>query len=544
MNTYTNKDYPIFYWRSLNPTDISPKDILIGNCIKFCVTNYKITIDIPFPSTDFLYYKKTDSELIISSDMRLLYDEFEKINTAGIASLLILGATIPPLTPFKEIFTFLPGLKYEIDLKSLKVISSLSCDWTSPTQKDFSLESNNQLQILSSKLDDNIRAHCSSTNPIVLFSGGVDSSVIASRLSAMKWKNTTLVHCSFGDIDKETKLASSIAAALNMSLDVITWNKDLGFEVLEKSASLYREPFCDTSCVPTHALTQAVRSRYDAERTVLDGTGADGAFGLLAKENMTKLLYRVPRIFRQPLGSLYGLLNLWKHPNKLEYYIRILKRSSILPALPSSIASNPMANIGYFIESEDIAAISNFSEVWIESVANSQTHLGKVSLMDIGLVCAKIFAQKNKSPFNSYSMDIRYPFLDKDIVDLALSHARFWPGSHEQKGLLKRLLATTIPYELVYRKKSGFLAPLEEQFGTNFMLESLESVLNDRAPLYGYINKKVVVNLIGHLKSKRILPLQTYNYLWAIAFTNSWLSQIKEVSAQLKKTYDIPTHFA
>jgi len=526
------------FYKTISSTTYAISESVTLACgAKISFLESKVLIEMPFPSTESIFYKDNGVSLDISNDIRLLYDESDEIDSAGIASLLLLGAVVPPLTPFKKIKAFLPGLRYEINIETLEIKSQTSDKWSNPSFEDNKLCPEEQIQTLSTMLDNKIRTYSPSQDPIVLFSGGVDSSVLASRLSAMDWKKASLIHCSFGKHDPETDVAKSIASALGMPLDIELWDTGAGFESLEKAASLYRYPFCDQSCVPTHSLSQAVISKYSNERTILDGTGADGAFGLFGKTNLSKKLYSLPPIIRRSFGSLYSFLNLWKTPNKFEYYIRLLRRSSLLPELANSIALNPLVNISYYANPADIALVSSLCEDWIEAVSGSNKHIESIPMMDIGLVCARIFAQKNFSPFNSHNFQIEYPFLDHEMVDLALSHARFWPGSDEPKSTLKHLLASAVPTEFVYRKKSGFLAPMEEQFAHPVFIDHLKAVTDTNSPLYEIINRKMILQLIDYLIARKTLPQQTYNFLWGVAFSNAWLTQVKEVSPLIKNKY-------
>jgi hypothetical protein len=189
-----------------------------------------------------------------------------------------------------------------------------------------------------------------------------------------------------------------------------------------------------------------------------------------------------------------------------------------------------LINIGYFLDSKDISSISLACEEWIMSVAGSTDDTETIPMIDIGLVCARIFAQKNKSLFANSSYRIAYPFMDQEIIDLAIHRARIWPNSSIPKNTLKHMLTNVISPELVYREKSGFLGPMKETFSHPTLINHLESVSGINAPLYSFVNQKLLKEMINYISNSKDLAFQTYNFLWSVAFTNTWLSQLEEMS--------------
>ena len=64
-----------------------------------------------------------------------------------------------------------------------------------------------------------------------------------------------------------------------------------------------------------------------------------------------------------------------------------------------------------------------------------------------------------------HSLEVRPPFLDNEMVDLAFSiHGDLKINFNEVKYILKKSLENILPKELIYRKKEGFVMPIEELF--------------------------------------------------------------------------------
>jgi asparagine synthase (glutamine-hydrolysing) len=523
----------ILYRFSVNSTGLA-EPVLSDQGLHIEQSGTTLDVEVPFASTEHFFFRKTVNGFLVSSDLRLLYEKDDTVDTAGLTSLFLLGATVPPITPYKEIRSFIPGFKYSINLSSLEFTSEPSEKWSSLHDKDKDRNIEEQADIVSGVLDKAIKTACPSHDPIVLFSGGVDSGLIAARIASMGWEKATLMHCSFGHEDEETLFAKKIASGLGIDLDISTWDIDQGYESLTKAATLYSQPFCDHSCVPTHSLSIALSSKYKMGRVVLDGTGADGCFGRFGKAKKIRDLYRIPSFFRRILGVPYGIFDLWRNKNIFEHYSKLLQRSVPLSILPFSVAQNSLAGIGFYAPLHEISSVSSCCDEWIFPVARSENPEEVVPLIDIGLVCAGIYAQKNNSPLKQLGFFPEYPFLDKEVIDLAMSHARFWPENEIAKNSLSHLLTRKISPEYVYRKKRGFTAPESEQFSHPTFLEYLEAVNDIHAPLSGLVNSVLIKKLIKDLIQKRPLPSQTYNFIWAVTFTNAWLSQVSEISGVLK----------
>ncbi len=523
-----------FYFKTIKDSKLDSGIILVDSSVKITASESHIKLEISFPCVVNFYYKINSNQLEISNDIRFLY-ESDSINSRGILSLLLLGAVVPPLSPFEGIVTFIPGRTYEISIHNFEIKSQPFVKWSPFSIGDKQMGIQEQARILTDVLDRQLITLCPERNPIILFSGGVDSSVLAQRVSAMGWDETILFHSSFGQDDEETDIARKINSHYKLNLDVHHWEIEDGFECLEKSASLYAQPFCDHSSVPTHSLSKAAAYRYGEGRVILDGTGADGAFGLFKKAKKYFHLYRLHQALRGSAGGLYEYLRMWNKKNIIEYYLRVLGRSAVLSELTNSIAQSPLVNIAFMAKKSDIEIVDACCIDWIRSVSQTSDIEEQIPLLDIGLVCSGIFAQKNKRPLLDYGIQVEYPFLSPDIVDLALGHTRFWPGSKVEKNTLKYILEKAVSRELVYRKKSGFVAPLVEQFSHPVMLKYLYFSTETNSPLFEILNQRVLTKMIEYVKTKRELPTQTYTFLWGVAFINSWLSQVGDVSAKLRE---------
>ncbi len=490
-----------------------------------------VTVETPLACVERVFYRAAQGELQVSTDLRLLYKSGDTLDDDGIHSLLILGGCVPPLTPYSQIRALLPGFSHRFHLQSGQLKSRPATTWSPTSLEDRTLREQDQVTLLRHVLDDAIEDLCPGDAPIVLLSGGVDSAVIAARLVASGRRRTILFHCSFGDEDDETRSAREVASALGLALEAVTWREASGYDVLDSAAARYSMPFVDTACVPTMVLASGIAAKTLSDRTVFDGTGADACFGKWSRASRSAWLYTLPEILRLGFGELYDKLNLYRRAGPTEKVLRLMRRSGQLGRQAFLASQHPLAGIALSTSSSTLDRLSQLCDEWAEGVARG-TDVGELSsLVYLGLVCAGIQIQKNQVFNQLHGFDLAYPYMTPGIIDLAVSHARFWPGSTRPKNVLRLLAAEALPHRVAYRPKRGFVPPLGRLMMHPTFLERLDAASHEGAPLFPYVDSRFIARVLSDLRSRRSLPLTTYALLWAVAFCNAWLSQI-EVQAQ------------
>jgi asparagine synthase (glutamine-hydrolysing) len=66
----------------------------------------------------------------------------------------------------------------------------------------------------------------------------------------------------------------------------------------------------------------------------------------------------------------------------------------------------------------------------------------------------------------AHSLEARVPFLDHRLVEFTMSipAATKIPDPYTTKSLLKKAVEPILPHDIIYRKKQGFQAPVQEWF--------------------------------------------------------------------------------
>jgi len=108
--------------------------------------------------------------------------------------------------------------------------------------------------------------------------------------------------------------------------------------------------------------------------------------------------------------------------------------------------------------------LSDTSDLLFDHYAKAMGHScrDRVAVTDIGTQLAEEFLMMTDRFSMAHSLEARTPFLDNELVDLALSipaHNR--THRRDLKGLLRRAVAPVLPPELLTAPKRGFVIPLK-----------------------------------------------------------------------------------
>jgi asparagine synthase (glutamine-hydrolysing) len=492
--------------------------------------DHSLRVEISSTAPDQIYYCTRSDSTEVADDLRRLVTPTDTLDERAIYSLLQFGAVIPPLSPWRSIHRAVPGrITTFLDLPARVEETEFPPEqvWD---QESRSLDLNQQISVLLATLDSQLLALHQERRLVVLFSGGVDSGLLAARAAALGLKDTLLVNYSFGPNDPESLLAEQMAKHLGLSfqrIHDIDSGEDVG-DVLTNAGSNYRTPFGDHSAVPTNRLVRSVIRAFGSEFTVLDGTGADGAFGLFGRARQWQRLDSIPGWLLRLGSQAYKYLRLWQEESTSEYRLRLLTRASQHRFPLAAVAQNALAGIAYNVPKHIASEVESLVFDWLRSISPPGSHL-QLTALDISLVCASIFAQKSKSLFAASALNVTYPYLSRQISRIAFASGDSVGANGEAKWLLKAALAQHVPPEMVYRPKSGFVAPIGDKFKSDAFLASFDKVLAGKSQLSPFVEKKFLRDIRATVTARGSLPVQTNNAVWAIVFASEWLEQVSSL---------------
>jgi asparagine synthase (glutamine-hydrolysing) len=481
----------------------------------------RISIAVGITSADLLFLRKGAGRLTLSTDLRDLCGPSDRLSPAAIFSVLQYGAVPPPLALYEGVEALLPGGEYEIPLETLtpRLAAVRKFPGTQPPGPPAERAAGNACDALKRTLDEALDRLCGRRRPVIMFSGGVDSGLLAALVAARGERNALLVNYSFGPGDAEAEVARQMAGTLGLEFHQITARRKLD---LQAAVATMVQPFADHSIMPSVDLAQHILELPGLDGVVLDGTGADGAFGLFRRVGAMQRLYQVPRPLRQLAGALYRATGLWRREGRIERVLRLMRRSAQMPIEQFAVAQNPLHGIGFHFSREVVADANTAFQTWIDGAVPADALL-RVPAADLMLTCTRIFAQKAKGVYDSAGVEAVYPYLDAALLRFAFERRVELAVDAEPKALLKELLCKSVPREMIYRPKSGFVAPRTELFADDEVVSSVERLARGASLISEYLDAPCLCRVLELLKGRKPLSPQTHSFVWAAVVIDVWL---------------------
>jgi asparagine synthase (glutamine-hydrolysing) len=501
----------------------------LGISVSVDVGSGELAFDVPPTTPEQIFWSRDKSTNFVSTDLRLLLTWHGlDLDERGVYALLQYGAIPPPLTLSRNVNRIPSGATTVLPPPPGDVRPRLSFGIGVDPGPNHT-ESAEPLDLIRACLANSLAPI--SVPSTLYFSGGVDSSLIAAEMRSLGNEDLQLVTCTFGDDDLERIQAIALAESLHLPWHEVRFDVARLSDMLGRIGRDYAYPFVDISVIPTNFLVNETLGLLRPNEPVIDGTGADGAFGFWTRQPRWARLMAVPRGLRILVGSMLDSSRLTWRSSRVEYVWRLARRSVQMPAHEAAVtALNSFDGIAYKIP----ASIRSELEF---AIADNIMQLGwrldpvkQFSLLDLVHVCAGEYAQKTFSPLLLHGATPIYPYLTPELVNLVLAlpwDERFTQG--ENKGLLKSLLAQHVPAELVYRPKHAFGAPELDVFANKSLTSAMTDSVTDSAnPIREFCRTSVLRSMIRDASRRRNLTWSAYNLLWAVTFLSLWIHQVTE----------------
>ena len=450
-----------------------------------------------------LYYYKRDSLVYFSSEIKA-FKSFTKleIDKDNLAISFIANLNPEPITPYKSIYSVLPGHFYEFSDKVLK-----KKRWYFPKIneeiKDFDKIKKDFDDLSSSSIDYRLRSDV----PIGVFlSGGLDSNLIFKK-AFEKNKNITAFVCKIPDKDGISKnltdvdIPKKICKEFSCKYKEITFDLDYLKKNLIQILHDYDLLISGTGHLIFHALSK--EAKHNNTKVILTGSGGDEISGgyywqrkahfipnSLFSSKRLKILSVIDKVFKffffkknKFLIKIYKLYQLLLKPNLFHMESHGINTSFLMKEAYFKVEKKMEDLYEKYLEiSSDVFfrknLYNNFEYRNIFLTIANQNHFFDISTM-------------------SSSIENRAPLLDFRIVEYMFSISKKTKNSKGLKYLYKKLLSHILPSFLVNSKKSGPSLPIniwlkkDEKFKKDFshFLKKNSYYIKD------YLSKDLAANL-------------------------------------------------
>ncbi|MBK1694740.1 asparagine synthetase B [Chromatium weissei] len=329
-------------------------------------------------------------------------------------------------------------------------------------------------------------------------SGGVDSSAVVAMMAGLSTRAVNTCSISFGDPRfNESAFAERVAQRYRTAHHVEVVDSD-DFDLIDKLAALYDEPYADSSAMPTYRVCALARQRVTV---CLSGDGGDESFAGYRRHRWhvheEQVRGRLPQWLRGPLFGTFGAV----YP-KADWAPQILRAKSTLLALARNSIDGYFDSVSILDATTREALFSpqfkrnrqgyQAVEVLRRYAARAPEHpLSRVQYLDMKTYLPGDILTKVDRASMAHALEVRVPFLDHQFIDWVSGlPPELKLQGREGKYVLKKALEPHLGDDILYRPKMGFAVPLANWFRGPLRERVRRSLLGERLNDTGLFNTK------------------------------------------------------
>lgn len=490
-----------------------------------------------------LYYAMTRSGLVFASELKALMQSglIERRLSRDAAAAMLRFNNIPaPQTVFEDVFKLSPG--HLIDFGAPTRPNAPRAYWQAITAwqrgQTFSGSDPEAVHELERRLSSAIGDQMVADVPLGAFlSGGIDSSTVVALMQAQSARPVKTFSIGFDDpAYNEADAAKAVAAHLGTEHTELYVTPQDALGVIPHLATMYCEPFADSSQIPTHLVARMARKHVTV---ALSGDGGDEVFGgynrYLFGPGLQRRIASIPRPLRRALARLIDALP----PQRWDTVVGVIEK-----LLPSTWrfkdAGDKLAKLARALPARNAAELyESFISQWptptsavpgsVDRRASPEWHaLGlqglsfaeQMMIQDVlGYLPGDILTKVDRAAM-SVSLEGRIPFLDHHLYEFAATlPMRFKVRDGVTKWLLRQVLYRHVPQGLIDRPKVGFGIPLDRWLRGD-LRDWAESLLSRQSlAAVGMFDATVVRDAWQqHLSGRRNLQ----HPLWCVLMYQAW----------------------
>jgi asparagine synthase (glutamine-hydrolysing) len=411
--------------------------------------------------------------------------------------------------------------------------------WQMPIRRPSAGALTSDPEVLSSleeRLLRSVRGQMLSDVPLGAFlSGGVDSSAVVGLMQSLSRNPVKTFSIGFSEAGfDEAPHAKAVADYLGTDHTELYVSSEAARAVIPELATVYDEPFADSSQIPTLLVSRLARRHVTV---ALSGDGGDEVFGGYNRHLLAHRFWPVLRSLPAGVRELVGKALLRLTPMQLE-------RLGMMGGLGRDFVGlgNKIQKSALVISAKDEGDLySRLTSAWHEPVvlgSNSEDRgwspevrradSTDVSWMMRADICnylpSDILVKVDRAAMST-SLETRVPFLDHRLVEWADSlpiHYKFRRenGRYTTKWALRQVLYRYVPAALIERPKMGFGIPLAEWL--RGPLSSWADALLDPVALQsgGYFDHRLIRRKWDEHQARR---RDWEHQLWCVLMFQAWL---------------------
>lgn len=441
------------------------------------------------------YYTEMNGAFLFGSEIKsfLPHPDFHKeLNAEALRPYLVFQYSVLEETFFKDVYKLEPGHYFTYKDSKLKIVKyyDVNYDELDKPLDEFMRE-------IDKTVKKSVEAHKISDVKVGSFlSSGIDSSYITSCLKPDQTFSVGFSQKGYNEAEE--------ASVLSQLLHIENVNKTIKpsdfFKELKNIQYYSDEPHANLSAVPLYFLSALAREHVTV---VLSGEGADELFGGYDTYRICSedLHYRkLPAKFRHTLAQLSENLPHFKGQNFLvkngftveEHYIG---QAHIFPLKQAtSILKDKYRNS---------KTPQEITKPYFEKVKDKDD-IVKMQYLDMHLWLPQDILLKADKMTMAHSLELRVPFLDKEVMDLAQTIPTEWKVNHGvTKYVLRKTALNTLPEEWANRPKLGFMVPFSYWIREEKYYQKVKKMFEQDFVTQFFNRKKILKLLEQHYKKHK-----------------------------------------
>jgi asparagine synthase (glutamine-hydrolysing) len=398
---------------------------------------------------------------------------------------------------------------------------------------DAKLDERKAAEELVARLRESVRLRLISEVPLGAFlSGGVDSSAVVAMMAGVSTDPVNTCSIAFTEPGfDESEFARAVAVRYRTRHHSETVESD-DFGLVDTLATLYDEPYADSSAIPTYRVCQLARKHVTV---ALSGDGGDESFAGYRRYRLHVMEERMraslPLGLRRPVFGLLGRV----YP-KADWAPRVFRAKSTFEALARDSVEAYFHSMSILRDGMRRELFSNSfkaelggysaAEVFHRHARRAGTAdpLALVQYLDLKTYLVGDINTKVDRASMAHSLEVREPLMDHPLVEwLATLPASLKVRGQEGKYLLKNAMEPYLPHGVMYRPKMGFAVPLARWFRGPLRARVRASLLGERLAATGYFNPGFLKRLVDEHQS----GLRDYSApIWTLLMFDGFLRNV------------------
>jgi asparagine synthase (glutamine-hydrolysing) len=469
-----------------------------------------------------LYYRIAGGTLSFASELKALLRQpgvSRELDFDAIEAYLAFNSIPAPLTIFREARKLPPGhlLLCEGGEPRLRRYARPRPVAASRERTESAAELADELR---ERLRDSVRAHLVADVPVgVLLSGGIDSSALAAIAARESTYRVSTFSIGFEERSfNELEQARQIAELYGTDHHELIVRPD-AVELLPRLAEVFDEPFADSSALPTYLVSQLAAGSV---KVALSGEGADELFGgyyTYVADTLAPRLGPVASVLR----PLVEVLPSSSAKVSFDYRAKRFARAAHLPPLErhhgwKEIFSSDARAALLDGRRGEVDPLDIYRARYAETEGADE--LARLQDVDIGIYLADDLLVKTDRASMAHSLEVRVPFCDPVVAELALALPRkLKVRGLSKKRLLRDAVATLLPREIVRGRKQGFSIPAAAWLRGDLEPFAREMLSAQRLREQGVFEPETVTAILDrHTSRKEDLSRQ----IWGLLMFSLW----------------------